>query len=167
MIKIYNVLALSCIFFNCSVTRVYSLFPVFSCYFHLCKQEMRMCSDDAPRTRERNVNFKTTSENLASNKIFHPDERAPSFILKQFKIISGRRLIMSFEVSWCENIRHEFIFSFIYIDKEQKISKLQYLSQVTIFQQSNLTCTGIKKITQISLNIYNPYRTRIFTEKPQ
>ena len=39
-------------------------------YFHFCKQEMPYCSDDAPRTVERNVNLnKNTSENVASNKI--------------------------------------------------------------------------------------------------
>ena len=58
----------------------------FSYKFHLyfCKQEMRYCSEDAPRTGERNVNCnkKTTSENVVLNKMFHPDERAPSFIFK-------------------------------------------------------------------------------------
>ena len=43
---------------------------------------MRYCSEDAPRTGERNVNFnKTTSENALLNKMCKPDERAPSFIL--------------------------------------------------------------------------------------
>ena len=59
----------------------------FSYKFHLyfCKQEMRYCSEDAPRTGERNVNCnkKTTSENVVLNKMFHPDERAPSFIFKK------------------------------------------------------------------------------------
>ena len=59
----------------------------FSYKFHLyfCKQEMRYCSEDAPRTGERNVNCnkKTTSENVVLNKMFHPDERAPSFIFRQ------------------------------------------------------------------------------------
>ena len=45
----------------------------FSYKFHLyfCKQEMRYCSEDAPRTGERNVNCnkKTTSENVVLNKI--------------------------------------------------------------------------------------------------
>ena len=45
---------------------------------------MRYCSEDAPRTGERNVNFnKTTSENAVLNKMCKPDERAPSFIFKQ------------------------------------------------------------------------------------
>ena len=46
---------------------------------------MRYCSEDASRTGERNVNCnkKTTSENVVLNKMFHPDERAPSFIFKQ------------------------------------------------------------------------------------
>ena len=55
----------------------------FSYKFHLyfCKQEMRYCSEDAPRTGKRNVNCnkKTTSENVVLNKMFHPDERAPSY----------------------------------------------------------------------------------------
>ena len=59
----------------------------FSYRFHLyfCKQEMRYCSEDAPRTGERNVNCnkKTTSQNVVLNKMFHPDEPAPSFIFKQ------------------------------------------------------------------------------------
>ena len=47
---------------------------------------MRYCSDDALRTGERNVNLnKNTSENAALNKMFHSDERAPSFIFKQSK----------------------------------------------------------------------------------
>ena len=43
--------------------------------------------DGATRTGERNVNWKknATSENVASN-IFHPDKRAPSFIIKQVYI---------------------------------------------------------------------------------
>ena len=42
---------------------------------------MRYCSEDAPRTGERNVNFnKTTSENAVLNKMCKPDKRAPSFI---------------------------------------------------------------------------------------
>ena len=48
---------------------------------------MRYCSEDAPRTGERNVNLnKNTSENTALNKMFNPDERSPSFIfiLKYF-----------------------------------------------------------------------------------
>ena len=45
---------------------------------------MRSCSEDAPRTGERNVNFnKNTSENAVLNKMCKPDERAPSFIFKQ------------------------------------------------------------------------------------
>ena len=45
---------------------------------------MRYCSEDAPRTGEQNVNLnKNTSENAALNKMFHPDECAPSFIFKQ------------------------------------------------------------------------------------
>ena len=44
---------------------------------------MRYCSEDAPRTGERNVNLnKNTSENTALNKMFNPDERAPTFIFK-------------------------------------------------------------------------------------
>ena len=44
---------------------------------------MRYCSDDAPRTGERNVNLnKNTSENVVYDKMFHSDERAPSFIFK-------------------------------------------------------------------------------------
>ena len=47
---------------------------------------MRYCSEDAPRTGERNVNFnKTTSENAVLNKMCKPDERAPSFIFKQIE----------------------------------------------------------------------------------
>ena len=47
---------------------------------------MRYCSEDAPRTEERNVNFnKTTSENAVLNKMCKPDERAPSFIFIQKK----------------------------------------------------------------------------------
>ena len=46
---------------------------------------MRYCSEDAPRTGERNVNFnKTTSENAVLNKMCKPDERAPSFIFIQY-----------------------------------------------------------------------------------
>ena len=53
-------------------------------HVHFCKQEMRYCFDDAPRTGKRNVNLnKNTSENVASNKMFHPDERTPRFIFKQ------------------------------------------------------------------------------------
>ena len=38
---------------------------------------------NAPRTAERNVNLnKNTSENVASNAMFHPDERAPSSFFK-------------------------------------------------------------------------------------
>ena len=49
---------------------------------------MRYCSEDVPRTGERNVNLnKNTSENAALNKIFHPDERASSFIFKQTFIL--------------------------------------------------------------------------------
>ena len=45
---------------------------------------MRYCSEDAPRTGERNVNLnKNTSENAVSNKMFHPNERAPSFLFKK------------------------------------------------------------------------------------
>ena len=51
---------------------------------YFCKLEMRYCSEHAPRTGEWNVNLnKNTSENAALNKMFHPDERAPSFIFKQ------------------------------------------------------------------------------------
>ena len=47
---------------------------------------MCYCSEDAPRTGERNVNFnKTTSENAVLNKMCKPDERAPSFIFKHKK----------------------------------------------------------------------------------
>ena len=47
---------------------------------------MRYCSDDAPRTGERNVNLnKNISENVTLNKMFHSNERAPSFIFKQIK----------------------------------------------------------------------------------
>ena len=46
---------------------------------------MRCCSEDAPRTGKRNVNLnKNASENAALNKMFYPDERAPSFIFKHF-----------------------------------------------------------------------------------
>ena len=49
---------------------------------------MRYCSEDAPRTGERKVNLnKNTSENAALNKMFHPDERAPSFIFKHNVIL--------------------------------------------------------------------------------
>ena len=38
---------------------------------------------NAPRTAERNVNLnKNTSENVASNTMFHPDERAPTSFFK-------------------------------------------------------------------------------------
>ena len=44
---------------------------------------MRYCSDDAYRTGERNVDLnKNTSKNAASNKMFHPNEQATSFIFK-------------------------------------------------------------------------------------
>ena len=45
-------------------------------------------SDDAPQTGKRNVNLykNSTSENVASNEMFHRDERAPSFIFKQNKV---------------------------------------------------------------------------------
>ena len=47
---------------------------------------MRYCSEDAPRTGERNVNLnKNTLENAGLNKMFNRDERAPSFIFKQNK----------------------------------------------------------------------------------
>ena len=56
---------------------------------------MRYCSEDAPRTGERNVNCnkKTTSENVVLNKMFHPDERAPSFIFKQIEENHGRTVL--------------------------------------------------------------------------
>ena len=54
---------------------------------------------DAPRTGERNVNLnKNTSENAGLNKMFHPDERAPSFIFKQIKKLSEKILIVEHEV---------------------------------------------------------------------
>ena len=41
---------------------------------------MRYCSEDAPRTAERKIHLnKNTSENVASNKTFHYDERALGF----------------------------------------------------------------------------------------
>ena len=50
---------------------------------------MRYYSEDAPRTGEQNVNLnKNTLENAALNKMFHPDERAPSFV---FKLINWPR----------------------------------------------------------------------------
>ena len=55
---------------------------------------MRYCSEDAPRTEERNVNFnKTTSENAVLNKMCKPDERAPSFIFKQIEENHGRTVL--------------------------------------------------------------------------
>ena len=47
---------------------------------------MRYCFDDASRTEERNVilNKNNTSENVASAKKYHSDERAPSFNFKIF-----------------------------------------------------------------------------------
>ena len=45
---------------------------------------MCYCSEDDPRTAEQNLNLnKTTAKNAALNKMFHPDEQAPSFIFKQ------------------------------------------------------------------------------------
>ena len=65
-----------------SVFLVTCIFP-YCFHLYFCKQEMRYCSEDAPRTGERNVNLnKKTSENAALNKMFHSDERAPSFIFK-------------------------------------------------------------------------------------
>ena len=53
---------------------------------------MRYCSEDAPRTGERNVNLnKTTSENAALIKMFHPDERAPSFIFNQISFLATEK----------------------------------------------------------------------------
>ena len=50
---------------------------------------MHFCSGDAPRSGERNVNLnKNSLENVASNEMFHPHERAPSFIFKQMLYIS-------------------------------------------------------------------------------
>ena len=72
-----------CMFFGCYVTRVYSWLHVFFLLvqFYFGKQEMFYCSDDAPRTWERNVNLnKNTSENVALNKMFHPDERVLNFV---------------------------------------------------------------------------------------
>ena len=45
---------------------------------------MRYCFDEAPRTGKRNLNLnKNKLEDIASNKMFHSDERAFSFIFKQ------------------------------------------------------------------------------------
>ena len=46
-----------------------NLYCFYQFYFHFCKQEMRNCSDDSPRTGQRNVQLnKNTSENVAFNK---------------------------------------------------------------------------------------------------
>ena len=44
---------------------------------------MHYSFDDAPRTMEQNIKNKTTLENTAWNKMFHPDEQALSFIFKR------------------------------------------------------------------------------------
>ena len=50
---------------------------------------MRYCSEDAPRTGERNVNFnKTTLENAVLNKMCKPDERASSLFSNKSKKIT-------------------------------------------------------------------------------
>ena len=49
---------------------------------------MRYCSDDVPRTGERNVNLdKNTSENAALKKVFRSDEQVPSFIFKLLRAL--------------------------------------------------------------------------------
>ena len=68
---------------------------------------MRYCSEDAPRTAERNVNLnQNTSENAALNKMFHPDERAPSFIFKQGLLAkaNGRRPVGRPRTKWTNYI---------------------------------------------------------------
>ena len=66
--------------------RVYSWSPVFfftSFISIFASKKCVTCSEDAPRTGGRNFNLnKSTLENAALNKMFHLDERAPSFIFK-------------------------------------------------------------------------------------
>ena len=52
--------------------------------------------NDATRTGERNayLNKNNTSENVASNEMFYPDERTPSFIFKQ--IVCAACIILYF-----------------------------------------------------------------------
>ena len=72
-----------CIFWLLRHKSVFLVTCIFSYLFHVyfCKQEMRCCSEDAPRTGEQNVSLsKNTPKNVALNKIFHPDEEALSFI---------------------------------------------------------------------------------------
>ena len=81
-VAITSVVYIFCLIRHKSLFQVSFLFLLVSVSFY--KQEMRYCSDDAPRTWERNVKLnKNTSENVASNTGFHPDKRAPSFIFKQ------------------------------------------------------------------------------------
>ena len=50
---------------------------------------MRYLYDDAPRTVEQSVNLnKNTLENVALNRMFHPDDRTPSFIFNEYHCIS-------------------------------------------------------------------------------
>ena len=55
---------------------------------------MHYCSDDAPWTGERNVDLnKNASENVASNKMLHLNERALSFIFKQIEENHGKTVL--------------------------------------------------------------------------
>ena len=63
---------------------------------------MCYCFNDAPRAGERNVNLNknnknNTSEKVASNEMFYPDERAPSFIFQQ--IVCAACIILYFGLS--------------------------------------------------------------------
>ena len=81
-------------FFVYYVARVYfwSTVIFFQFHFYFCKQEIRYSSGDATQTREWNVNLNknNTSENVALNKMFHPDERPPSFIFNVWLKIKKR-----------------------------------------------------------------------------